>query len=95
MTSCSPLTLENKHLLSEQPALLPKGQAGWTRGSEMGMSPALSQGLCLRCMQKGWWVRPPLTQPLYSIAYPTELVACIRPLCTLGLIFACGGSENS
>lgn len=54
MTSCPPPLLENKHL-SEWPAPLPKEQAGWARAPEMGLSPALSKGLCPRWMQKGLW----------------------------------------
>ena len=47
MTSCPPAPpqLQNKHLLSEQPAPLPKGQANQASGPEMGPSPALSKGL--------------------------------------------------
>lgn len=79
MTSCSPLTLENKHLLSEWPAPLPKGQAGRARGSETGLSPALSKGLRPRCMQKGLWVRLPRTQPLYSTPPKRGLPGAFTP----------------
>lgn len=52
MTSCPPTPPENKHLLSEKPEPFPKGQAGQARGSETGLSPVLSKGLCPSWMQK-------------------------------------------
>lgn len=66
MTSCPPPPLENKHLLSEQPPPLPKGQASQARGPQMGLSPALSKVLCPSRMQKGLRVRLPLTQSLHG-----------------------------
>ena len=94
MMSCSPLTLENKHLLSEWPAPLPKGQAGRARGSETGLSPALSKGLCPRCAERPVGQAAPNSAPLQHTTQ-TGLNGCIRPLCTLGLIFAHEGAENS
>lgn len=66
MTSCPPTVPENKHLLSEKPEPLLKGQAGQARDPETGLSPALSKGLCPSWMQK-YGQAAPNSAPLWHI----------------------------
>lgn len=61
----------------------------------MGLSPALSKGLCPSCIQKGLWVRLPRAQHLYSTSPKWGIQGTFAPFCTLALIFAQGGAADS
>lgn len=94
MTSCS-LTLENKHLLSEQPSAASEGaRPAELEAREMGLSPALNKGLAKLHAERPVGQAASSSAPLQHITQ-TGHTGYICPFCTLTLIFAQGGAADS